>query len=76
MNEDTRVCETCLDAAAEEGLAREHEAAMFCTELGSELSDHLCEEIELSGETRCMCTCHEPAKQALRRESIASGGAS
>jgi len=76
MNEDTRVCETCLDAAADEGLARDREAAMFCTELGDELADHLCEEIELDGETRCMCSCHQLAKQALRREATKIGGAS
>jgi len=76
MNEDTRVCETCLDAAAEEGLAPHDEATMFCMELGSELADHLCEEIELGVGTRCMCGCHQPAKQALRSESITFGGVS
>lgn len=72
MNADPRVCESCLEAATDEGLS-DDEAAAFCMELGSELSDHLCEEIELQGEVRCMCSCHQPTKHSLRHDSVASG---
>ncbi len=76
MNQNVRVCDSCLDAAADEGLARDHEAAMFCIELGDELADHLCEEIECDGIARCSCSCHESAKQALRSHATARGGLS
>lgn len=73
MNVNTRVCDSCIDTAADEGLDRNDEAANFCVEWGSELADHLCEEIELSGETRCNCGCHPLEKQRLRALTAKAG---
>ncbi len=75
MNATARVCEMCLESAAEETMAAEDEGALLCVMFGSEIGDHLCEEIESDGATRCGCSCHQPQKHALRREPIAQGGA-
>lgn len=72
---DTRVCEMCLDAAAEEALASPDEYELLCVTLGSEIADHLCEEIENEGYTRCKCACHPSEKRDLRDAVVATGGA-
>lgn len=69
MNTD-RVCETCLDWALEEGLAAEDECAILCQTLGDEIADHLCEEIETAGATRCGCACHHREKARLRQRQV------
>lgn len=76
MNANTTVCEMCLESAAEEAMASEDECELLCVMLGSEIGDHLCEEIENDGATRCRCACHPAAKQALRGEVLIQGGAS
>ena len=76
MDRKDRVCEMCLQWAAEEAMAEEDECELLCVTLGSEIGDHLCEEIENDGETRCRCSCHESAKQVLRGEATAKGGVS
>ncbi len=74
METETAVCEMCLDAAAEEALATEDERELLCITLGADIADHLCEEIESDGWTRCGCACHGPEKQARRGETAAGGG--
>jgi hypothetical protein len=66
LNANARVCEMCLQSAAEEAMAAEDECELLCITLGSEIGDHLCEEIESDGATRCGCSCHESAKRLLR----------
>lgn len=67
MNTEVYVCDDCLQSAAEEALAPIEECELLCIELGSEIADHLCEEIELNGEIRCDCACHQSVKQTLRQ---------
>lgn len=74
MNANTGVCEMCLQSAAEEAMAPEDECELLCVTLGSEIGDHMCEEIENEGATRCKCSCHVAAKQLLR--ATAKGDAS
>ncbi len=66
MNANTTVCEMCLQAGAEEAIARPDECDLLCVMFGSEIGDHLCEEIENDGGMRCGCSCHESIKQLLR----------
>jgi hypothetical protein len=75
VNANARVCEMCLASAAEEAMAAEDECELLCVTLGSEIGDHLCEEIENDGDTRCGCSCHQPQKHMLRGARIAEGGA-
>ena len=58
------VCDTCIMAAEEEGVPAE-EASMVMRELGSELADHLCDQIESDGDIQCVCSCH-PRKRTAR----------
>jgi hypothetical protein len=74
LNAKIRVCEMCLQAGSEEAMAPKDECELLCVMFGDEIGDHLCEEIENDGATRCSCTCHESAKQALRGEGDAEGG--
>jgi hypothetical protein len=72
MDQQPRVCESCLDAAAEEALASPEDCELLCLTLGSDIADHLCEEIELAGALRCSCLCHGRAKAQLR-QSVRAG---
>lgn len=74
MNRTTRVCDDCLQSAADEALAPIEECDLICLELGSEIADHLCEEIELDGAIRCDCACHRAVKRTLRVAASVSGG--
>lgn len=76
MNGNARVCEMCLEAASEEAMAEASEYELLCVTLGSEIGDHLCEEIEIEGVTRCRCSCQESTKVALRRDATVRGGRS
>lgn len=48
-------CESCLDAAREEG-ADEDILEMALEMMGSDIADHICEEQE--GGEPCACPCH------------------
>jgi|CXWL01.1.fsa_nt_gi hypothetical protein len=74
MSQTTRVCDDCLQSAADESLAPAEECDLLCLELGSEIADHLCEEIELDGAVRCDCACHQSVKRKLRVAAPVSGG--
>lgn len=74
MDKPARVCELCTEAATEEALAAPDEVELLCRELGADIADHLCEEIELAGETACLCACHPGEKQKLRQKFAAEAG--
>ncbi len=74
LNASLDVCEMCLQAASEEALAEIDECELLCVTLGSEIGDHLCEEIENEGATCCRCSCHRSAKNRLRGTALTEGG--
>jgi len=51
------VCESCIEALEDEGVPEGAEAAM-AIEMGADVADHLCDEIESAGDIRCACACH------------------
>jgi len=51
------VCESCIEALEEEGVPEGAEAQM-AVEMGADVADHLCDEIESAGDIRCACACH------------------
>lgn len=51
------VCDSCLDAAYDEGIDDDATANMVMLELGADLADHLCDQVETDGETSCACAC-------------------
>ena len=73
MSFGDEVCDECLLVAYDEGL-RGKEQDLMMVDLGSELPDHLCDEIETDGEVygedamRCGCSCKQGAKRQLRSE--------
>ena len=56
------VCESCLMIAEEEGVP-EGEESMIMREMGGEVADHLCDQIESNGDIQCACACH-PRKRS------------
>ena len=57
-------CDSCVDAAIEDGAEGFEEEALAI--MGEEIADHLCDEIETDGEIRCACLCKRAAKRKLR----------
>ena len=54
------VCDSCLDALEEEGFTGSKEfMSRFCMEIGSEIADHLCDQIETDEEIKCACACND-----------------
>ena len=51
------ICDTCTDAALDEGVP-DDEVSLVMRELGGDLADHLCDQIESDGDIRCSCGCH------------------
>jgi len=62
-------CESCIDAAIEEG-AGDDIAAECLALMGEDIADHLCDEIETGGEVVCCCPCKQAVKMRLREESL------
>jgi len=66
----TSPCDSCMDVGSEEagnwGL-NEDDIAEVLSELGGDIADHLCDEIETDGEIRCGCGCHLRRKRELRK---------
>jgi len=60
----------------EEAIAAEDEVELLCVSFGADIGDHLCEEIEHEGATRCGCACHEDAKRVLRLSTRVEGARS
>ena len=55
------VCESCLEAADEEvspDISSVREMSSFMVDMGADIADHLCDQIESNGEIRCACACH------------------
>ena len=50
------VCDSCLDAAYDEGVKGDLQDEVM-RELGGEWVDHLCDQIESGGEIKCSCGC-------------------
>lgn len=74
VHSNMSVCEMCLQSAEEEAMAEPDECELLCVTLGSEIGDHLCEEIENDDQTRCRCACHESVKRVMRGHTLAEGG--
>ncbi len=62
-------CESCIDAAIEEG-AGDDIAAECLALMGEDIADHLCDEIETEGEVVCGCPCKRAAKRRLRQAAF------
>lgn len=63
------ICEACLAAYEEEGIDLENSQALaMAAYFGSDLPDHLCDEIEEGQGPRCDCACSLPEKKKQRRE--------
>lgn len=58
------MCDSCVDAAREDGAEGIEEEALAI--MGDEIGDHDCDEIETDGEIRCACPCNRAAKKRLR----------
>jgi len=54
----SRVCDSCLAAAEEEGIPDRESQAMVMSEMGGDLADHLCDQVEAPDlGLRCLCAC-------------------
>jgi hypothetical protein len=61
------VCDYCLEEAFDMGASDIQEAVGAMQELGDDLPDHLCDEIEQAGLTRCACACKGDSKKRIRQ---------
>ena len=50
------VCDSCLDAAYDDGVEGDMQDTVM-RELGGDMADHLCDEIETEGGIICGCGC-------------------
>ena len=51
------ICESCVDAFIDEGLDEDCPIDLFPLDLGMDIADHLCDEVEIGGEIKCDCAC-------------------
>jgi hypothetical protein len=66
---EPEICAGCLALYEEEGLDISTTGMLeMLAVLGEELPDHLCDELEEGGRTRCRCGCHPLEKKKQRRE--------
>lgn len=60
------ICDSCLQAARDEvpWELDDTEAGIHAMDLGGEIPDHLCEEVEgdLPESDRCVCGCRPPVR--------------
>ena len=54
---DIQVCDYCVNVAYDQGIQGYEEQATIMITMGSEVEDHLCDEVETVGEVRCACDC-------------------
>jgi hypothetical protein len=66
---DHLICDSCFMEAEDEG-APEGEEAMLMCEMGGELADHLCDEIESDGDIQCACSCHPMKRSAISQITV------
>jgi len=62
------VCESCIAAAEEEGVP-EGEEDTIMRDMGGEIADHLCDQIESDGDIQCACACH-PRKRGAKKSMV------
>ena len=65
------VCESCLGAADEEvspDISSVREMSSFMVDMGADIADHLCDQLESNGDIQCACACH-PHKMRLPTKS-------
>ena len=57
--EPDRVCDSCLEAAADMMAGEDRESqALVMIELGADVEDHLCDAVETPGVVKsCACAC-------------------
>ena len=53
----TTVCDDCLNVAYDHGVQGYHAQADVMREVGAEVEDHLCGEVETDGDIKCGCGC-------------------
>lgn len=71
MADQRQVCDDCLNCAYDNAPVSNHELQIrTATQLGDILEDHLCEEIETNGETRCDCACKRAKKKLIRDRKL------
>ena len=61
----SKFCDSCLDAAMDEGVPEGEENILF--DMGADIADHLCDQIESDGDIVCRCACHPDSKRNLPR---------
>lgn len=64
------VCESCLEVADEEvapDISSVREMSSLMIDMGAELADHLCDQIESDGDIQCACACHPRKRSAVWR---------
>ena len=52
----TRICDSCMDAAQDEGATNLDAIRFLCVEMGADINDHSCEANQEA--RRCDCACH------------------
>jgi hypothetical protein len=52
----TRICDSCMDAAQDEGAQNLEAIRFLCIEVGADINDHSCEAHQEG--RRCDCACH------------------
>ena len=51
------VCDDCVNIAWDNGIRGYNAQASAMMELGADVEDHTCEEVETDGEVKCLCAC-------------------
>lgn len=51
------VCDSCLNVAYDNGFKTYVEQADVMKDMGDDLEDHLCDQVETEGEIECECGC-------------------
>lgn len=52
----TRICDSCMDAAQDEGAQNLETIRFLCLEMGADITDHDCEARQEG--RHCDCACH------------------
>lgn len=56
-----KLCDSCLQAGEDEaqgfGLDNDQIVETVLLELGADIADHICDEVETDGEIKCSCAC-------------------
>ena len=52
----TRICDSCMDAAQDQGAQNLDAIRFLCIHIGADITDHTCEAHQEG--RRCDCACH------------------